>query len=182
MRDFLESKGTEQEIQDINNDRVIELRTSKIPVNLADFEEPFNELDGYVDDYLHPIITEPEEDPGDFPNNIVEVYWGYYDSGDEYDWYAADTWKLFCRLDNGNYAYLDVLMDGSDYMGMGPENLKLYVSKSYEDIIKYAMSDNDYESYIEDTEPLIDKQADNDTGSAYGIKGIVIEEVMIIRN
>jgi len=151
MRDAIE------QIQNKSEDRKLELRIAKTPVDLLDFDEPFNEIgmdnEFSVHNILTPILTEPEEDPGDFPHNIQEVYWGYI--GD--DPYEGD-WKLFCRLTNGNYAYFTASRCSCGF-GMWPDQIKLYVAKSYEDIIKYAMTQSDYESYMEDTDPIEEKSS-----------------------
>lgn len=147
-----------------SKDRKLELRIAKIPIDLTDFAEPFDEI-GMDNEYavhniLTPILTEPEEDPGDFPNNIEEIYWGYV-LGEEDEWgyapYEGD-WKLFCKLTNGNYAYFTASRCSCGF-GMWPDQLKLYVAKSYEDIIKYAMTQSDYEMYMEDTEPIKEKSS-----------------------
>lgn len=172
MRDFLEEQEAEKSSPIVNNDRIVELRISKNHINLEDFEEPLSVVEADVDTYLYPILTEPEADPGDFPNNIAEVYWGYADN-----WEYEGSWKLFCKLYNGNYAYLDAWVCSCGF-GMWPDQLKLYVAKSYEDIIKYAMSQSDYESYMEDTEPM---QEDSKEPSCGCMKGVIVEEIVVMR-
>jgi hypothetical protein len=153
MRDVLEKQEIKQFSKTLNEKsiRIPELRVSKTMIDLNDFTSPLFEIQTDVNEYLYPILTEPEANPGDFPNNITEVYWGYADDDDS--GYEGGIWKLFCKLDNGNYAYLDATACSCGF-GMWPDQLKLYVTKSYEDIITYAMSQSDYESYIEDTEPI----------------------------
>jgi len=150
MRDALEKQEIKQVSKTLNEKslRKPELRVSKTMIDLNDFIYPLSEIETNVNEYLYPIITEPEADPGNFPNNITEVYWGIAYNGD-YD----GSWRLFCKLDNGNYAYLEAWVCSCGF-GMWPDQLKLYVAKSYEDIINYAMSQSDYESYIENTQPI----------------------------
>lgn len=118
--------------------------------NIESLEYPFsfihgidpNEDEGYeIEDMIIPMPGEPEEEAGNFPNNIKEYLWIYEGANDE------EPWLALVELDNGNYAYY---RGECDYTGFDCQGaMELYVSKSLETLVRMAMTNEDYRKYEE---------------------------------
>jgi hypothetical protein len=120
------------------------------------FEEPFNiilgkneyelDIDYSLKNILKPILSDKKQaSPGDFPNNIEEIY--YFIIDEEYDDYG-DYWEMFCKLSNGNYAYFRASVCSCGF-GMTGNEMKLYVSGSYKKLLDEAFGKYDYEEFME---------------------------------
>ena len=98
------------------------------------------------------------EFPGNFPDNISHIYWVYQIEAEDnmennYDF--RNEIFLLCKLDNGNYAYLAAIDTSGDYTCcIGDNDVKLYVTKNPEDLIKYAMASREYYYYFKNTKPI----------------------------
>lgn len=101
-----------------------------------------DEDEGYeIEDMIIPMPGEPDEEAGDFPNNIRKYLWIYEGANDE------EPWLALVELDNGNYAYY---RGECDYTGFECQSLmELYVSKSLETLVRMAMTNEDYRKYEE---------------------------------
>jgi hypothetical protein len=101
-----------------------------------------DEEDGYdVNDFIIPMPGEPDEEAGDFPNNITKYLWVYEGENDERPWLAL------VKLDNGNYAYY---RGECDYTGFDCQGaMELYISKNLATLVKMAMTNEDYRYYSE---------------------------------
>lgn len=116
--------------------------------NIESLEYPFSfihtnendEDEGYdINDMIIPMPGEPEEEAGDFPNNIQKYLWVYEGANDE------EPWLALVQLDNGNYAFY---RGECDYTGFDCQGaMELYVSKSLETLVRMAMTNEDYRKY-----------------------------------
>ncbi len=120
---------------------------------------PENESDcwGYgIDEIRREILIEEEEaDAGDFPHNIAEHFWireGCHD---------GDEWMACGLLTNGNYFFYT---GGCDYTGFDCQGfMQLWVSESWKNIVDHAMTEKEYNLYVEQTEdPCEDSDEDSD--------------------
>lgn len=84
-------------------------------------------------------------DVGDFPRNVREFYWIYYN-------YKDDRIYGLCRLHCGLYAYFRIVIFGF-YMFIEEPQSKLVVSSSWEELIQYGMSKKAYKKYMKKTIP-----------------------------
>ena len=103
----------------------------------------------YINDYVipTPLINQPDEDVGNFPNNIEEYYWIYEGVNEE------ENWRCLCKLNNGNYAFFTA---GCCYTGFDVSgSTDVYVSKSPFILINYAMTEKDYILYKKDATILV---------------------------
>jgi hypothetical protein len=116
------------------------------------FEEPFNEIlnnDNEFENYnvkniLKPIFSDKKQaSPGDFPNNIEEIYYSFYE-----EVYYEQYWEMLCKLSNGNYAYFGVYVCSCGFTGWG-QNMDLYVSRSFKKLFDGAMGKRAYEDFME---------------------------------
>lgn len=116
--------------------------------NIKSLEYPFSfiqgigpyEDEGYdINDMIIPMPGEPEEELGNFPNNIQKYLWVYEGANDE------EPWLALVQLNNGNYAFY---RGECDYTGFECQSLmELYVSKSLETLVRMAMTNEDYRKY-----------------------------------
>jgi hypothetical protein len=111
------------------------------------YKYPFSVINNDNNDYkLENIFTsipgqkQKLKDLGDFPNNIEEFIWGQKGKNDEEDWF------LLCKLDNNNYVYFHAWCDYTGFECQG--GMKVYVSKKLNNLINYAMSNQEYDLYI----------------------------------
>lgn len=97
-----------------------------------------------LEDILRPIMVETEmADAGDFPKNIGEHYWIRPGRND------GDSWMSCGVLTNGNYFFYT---GGCDYTGFDCQGgMSLWVSSSWQSIVDHAMSQGQYELYVEQT-------------------------------
>lgn len=114
----------------------------------AAMEYPYaftNELNAYgVKDILRPIPVETgQADAGDFPKNIHEHFWISEGERDGRPWHSIGLLK------NGNYFYYTASCDYTGFDCQG--EMRLYVSASYANIIKHALSDEVYRQYLKET-------------------------------
>jgi hypothetical protein len=103
--------------------------------------------DYQVDDFHRsiPLDAEPA-DAGPFPGNIVRYYWIYEGHNDEHPWYALG------QLKSGAYFFY---VAECDYTGFDCQGgMKLWVSKSFQNLIDHAMTDSEYQEYLNDTVEL----------------------------
>jgi len=112
--------------------------------NIESLEYPFSfilEGDYDVEDFIIPMPGEPDEDAGNFPNNIQEYIWVYEGANDE------EPWLAIVKLDNGNYAFY---RGECDYTGFDCQGaMELYISKSLDTLVRMAMTNEDYRHYKE---------------------------------
>lgn len=106
-------------------------------------------------DIRRPIVVEKEEDTadvGNFPANILEHYWIRAGEND------GDSWLACGGLDNGAYFFYS---GSCDYTGFDCHgDMHLWVSNSWENIVEHAMSQREYELYIEQTIPPPEEDKD----------------------
>ena len=120
---------------------------------MKDFKEPFivitNNENGYVKNYsvkniLKPIFSDKKQaSPGDFPNNIEEIYCWVFD-----DYKYEAYWWLFCKLNNGNYAYFKADVCSCGFTDWG-QIMELYVSRSYKKLLNQAFDKYEYEDFMQ---------------------------------
>ena len=99
-----------------------------------------------IEQIIKPIYTLPYYEPGDFPNNIKKWIWSsvYY-----------PQWHLLCELDNGLYAYFNASCDETaSFDNSEQSQMSLYISPDIQNIVLYAFTDNTYNRYIQETQPL----------------------------
>ena len=121
-------------------------RTPIGKLNPKDLAYPF----AYVDDEFPikqiqvPVLKEyPLFDAGKFPDNIKKYYWIL--KGED----GVSPWYALLKLDNGNYAFFKASSCKTGFCDKG--NMSLKVSPYYNLLIKYAMSDEDYKMYFDNT-------------------------------
>jgi hypothetical protein len=114
---------------------------------LDSLEYPFSFLDGEnIDEY--PIVVDPipgqdAEDVGNFPNNIEHYYWIHAGENDE------EPWLALCKLSNGVYVYY---RGECDYTGFDCQGvMEIYASKDPFILVKFAMTSEDYDKYVNET-------------------------------
>ncbi len=112
-------------------------------------EYPFSFL---RDDQYHyskecnPIPGQPEEDIGNFPDNIAHYYWISEGINDE------TPWLCLCRLENGVYVYY---RGECDYTGFDCQgDMQIYASLTPSILIQYGMTSSDYDLFIKETNPI----------------------------
>ncbi len=92
-----------------------------------------------IEDIIIPMPGEPDEEAGDFPNNISDYLWVHPGENDETPWLAL------VKLNNGNYAFYK---GECDYTGFDCQGaMELYVSKSLNTLVYMAMTNEDYRLY-----------------------------------
>jgi hypothetical protein len=129
-----------------NDRKVINHNPPQINEAVKSLEYPFSfikdEEDYYdVNDFIIPMPGEPDEEAGDFPNNITKYLWVYEGENDERPWLAL------VKLDNGNYAYYRAECDYTGFLCQS--YMELYISKNLETLVKMAMTNEDYRYYSE---------------------------------
>ena len=110
--------------------------------DIESLEYPFSHItegDYELQDFIIPMPGEPDEDAGDFPNNISEYLWVHPGENDETPWLAL------VKLNNENYAYYRGEADGTGFSCQGM--MELYVSKNLTTLIYMAMTNEDYRLY-----------------------------------
>ena len=114
---------------------------------LSDLDEPIEILinDGYSCDNV-PMPGLPEIDPGNFPYNVDKVLWSHEGEHD------GEEWLMIALNKEGNYIFFKAACDytGFDCQGF----MKIYVCEKYKDLIKYALDEEDYRSYISETRKM----------------------------
>jgi hypothetical protein len=97
-----------------------------------------------LDEIRRPILVEAEgvqADAGDFPKNIQEHFWVRVGEND------GDSWLSVGLLTNGNYFFYE---GGCDYTGFDCSGgMSLWVSKSWENIVDHAFTEEVYELYTQ---------------------------------
>ena len=105
-----------------------------------------------LENIRRPILAEKEEDRaevGDFPSNIRRHFWVSCGQRDERPWVSCG------QLDNDAYFFYT---GSCDYTGFDCQGgMRLWVSKKWENIIDYAMSQGEYEQYRRLDEPAEDE-------------------------
>ena len=100
-------------------------------------------------DIRRPILLETEEelaDSGNFPNNISYLYWVREGEND------GDEWIALGDLENGAFFFYT---GSCDYTGFDCQGgMNLWVSKKFENIIDHAMSEAEYQLYLQQTEEI----------------------------
>lgn len=97
-----------------------------------------------LDDILRhiPVVTE-QADAGDFPSNITEHFWIRPGRNE------GDSWISCGVLSNGNYFFYT---GGCDYTGFDCQGgMSLWVASSWQIIVDHAMSEAQYDLYVEQT-------------------------------
>jgi len=118
----------------------------KYPFSVINGDIINNDYINYSDYKLKNIFTpipgqkQKLKDLGDFPNNIEEFIWGQKGINDE------KSWILLCKLNNDNFAYFVASCDYTGFECQG--GMKVYVSKKLDNLINYAMSNEEYSLYI----------------------------------
>lgn len=96
-----------------------------------------------LDEIRRPIVVEAEgvlPDAGDFPKNIQEHFWVRVGEND------GDSWLSVGQLTNGNYFFYE---GGCDYTGFDCQGgMSLWVSKSWENIVDHAFTEEVYKLYV----------------------------------
>ncbi len=124
--------------------RVVELRQQTVDLDPEVMEYPYSYIrNGDYDVTPDDIPGEPQEDVGDFPNNIEYYYWIHGGANDE------EPWKTLCRLTNGVYVFYKGECDYTGFDCQG--SMELYASKTPATLINMAMTIRDYEDYFRDT-------------------------------
>ncbi len=124
--------------------RVLELRQQTIDLDPGLMEYPYSYIhSGDYDVTPDDIPGEPQEDVGDFPNNIEHYYWIHGGENDE------EPWMTLCRLTNGVYVFYKGECDYTGFDCQG--SMELYASKNPATLINMAMTITDYEDYFKDT-------------------------------
>lgn len=117
-------------------------------VNPSNMNEPFFYIDGHypLDTIYHQIIGRPNtrREMGDFPNNIKKWFWAHEGEND------AESWRCLVQLENGYYAYYEAYCDYTGFDCQG--GMDLFIDKKYDVLINLAMSNADYDLYIEETQ------------------------------
>ena len=94
---------------------------------MSAFDYPFSVMkEDYtaypVADMWKGFVDEEPADPGNFPDNIAEVYWiqeGYND---------GDDWKCLCKLTNAYYVYYTASCDYTGFDCQG--DMRLQITKN----------------------------------------------------
>lgn len=98
---------------------------------------------------MNPIFSDKKQaSPGDFPNNIEEIYYFIFDSELSVNPGYGEYWALLCKLSNGNYAYFEANVCSCGF-GIQDDEMKLYISGSYKKLLDGAMDKYDYEEFME---------------------------------
>jgi hypothetical protein len=111
--------------------------------SLNEMEEPISFL---LEDYPCenvPMPGLPELDPGNFPYNIENVLWSHEGEHD------SEDWLMIALNTDKNFIFYKAACDytGFDCQGF----MEIYVAKDYKDLILYALTNEDYEKYINET-------------------------------
>jgi hypothetical protein len=97
-----------------------------------------------IEDIQVPVLKEyPLFGAGKFPDNIKKYHW--IRRGED----GLTPWYALVSLDNGNYAFFKAFSVDSGFCDGGVMSLK--VCPYYDLIIKYGMSDEDYNIYFSET-------------------------------
>ena len=92
------------------------------------------------------VRSEPQIDIGDFPNNIIDLYWTHKGSPGGSHWYA------FGRLNFGAHFFFHASCDISARPFLdGLRAIYIYPAFNYENIIQYAMDGAGYEMFIKES-------------------------------
>ena len=104
-----------------------------------------------IEDIRRPILVEEKEaDAGNFPTNIQEHFWIRPGENDGDDWLSCGV------LNNGAYFFYT---GGCDYTGFDCQGgMSLWVSNSWQNIVEHAMSEGEYELYLQQTEEPLKKE------------------------
>jgi len=86
-----------------------------------------------------PLVCE-EQNPGDFPNNIVKVY--YFKEGDN----EEENWELLCLLDNNVIAFYEAGCDNTGFDCRG--FMRLSLADTLQNMLDYELVPDAYERYI----------------------------------
>lgn len=130
----------------------------QIHPNFNCLEEPFS----FVREYQLKATKIPgeelsrpwDEDFSTFPNDIEHFFWVQEGQHD------GDPWKCLVRIEDGwagenhlgTFAYFEA---GCDYTGFDCQGfIKVWVSGSYSSLIKFAMDELTYQTYIQETTPI----------------------------
>jgi hypothetical protein len=106
--------------------------------NIKALEYPFSFIINQEYDiqyFCKGILSEDKEDPGDFPNNIIEYYWIHEGENDE------EPWICLCKLDNGVYAFYSASCDYTGFDCQG--GMELVISKNLDKLFNEGMTEND---------------------------------------
>ncbi len=103
---------------------------------------------------VSPIVGQPDEDIGNFPENIAEYYWVRNGANDE------EPWLALCRLTNGVYVFYKGECDYTGFDCQG--SMDIYASRSTDILLQYAMTTSDYQKYIADTDGGAGKRHNRD--------------------
>ncbi len=119
--------------------RNLELRQAE--VDIACLEYPFSFIrSGEYPRICDALPGQPEEDIGNFPDNIAHYYWVQPGENDE------TPWLCLCRLTNDVYVYY---RGECDYTGFDCQGcMKLYASRAPAILIQMAMTCADYDAYL----------------------------------
>lgn len=123
--------------------------------NIRCLDEPFS----YVKEYALKATPIPGDeisreeyyaDFTDFQKLIDHYFWVKEGEND------GQPWKCLVKIDDGvsggTYAYFEA---GCDYTGFDCEGwMKVWVSQSYQTLVKFAMNEATYQQYFQDTSPV----------------------------
>lgn len=103
---------------------------------------------GYSYEEIHkPIVVETPEEQADgsgFPHNIKEYFWVQEGEND------GDEWIALGQLENNAFFYFT---GSCDYTGFDCQgDMRLWVSKSFQNILNHAMEPRHREKYQKQTE------------------------------
>jgi hypothetical protein len=126
--------------------RITSLRTQKNPINPKDVAYPFAYINDefMISDIQVPVLNEhPLFSAGDFPENIKKYYW--IQKGED----GIKDWHALVYLTNRHYALFGASCPTT---GFQTGKMSLVVSPYYDLLVRHAMSDKVYNTYIENTE------------------------------
>ena len=111
--------------------------------HVESLEYPFSFLrNGEYPREVSPIPGQPEEDIGDFPENIQRYIWIHPGENDE------EPWLTLCQLTNDVYVFYKGECDYTGFDCQG--NMELYASRDPNILIQYGMTISDYDAYMGD--------------------------------
>lgn len=113
--------------------------------NITHNEDPHSDY-YYIKDILKPIFVEKPEDKADpegFPKNIQQYFWIQPGEND------GDAWHALGQLTNKAFFYYTASCDYTGFDCQG--DMRLWVSKSWDNIINHAMDPRVKKLYIEQT-------------------------------
>ena len=137
----------------MSSNDIVEIRKSSILVSSYVLSLPYAYIQkqyGYpVESIIRHIHCEPRigvgRYPNTFPNTIKEYFWIYSD--------LKSTWLALGILQSGFYFLYSAYSTSSNPFEGKKGNMNLWIASRYENIIKFAMSDDVYNRYLEETSP-----------------------------